>query len=240
MAELSRKQQEIKDRGSELLRIARRLLEERGVNGLTMETLAESTDYSKGTIYQHFSCKEDVLAALCLESESLRYELLSRAALFRGRSRERLVALGIAHDLVYRLRPEAWFLEETLSGAVKEKLSPERLAKMNNANERSYGVVLSVIRDGIASGDLTPPSGLGPEQVFLGLVSTAQGLFLTSRANWWDRSWAPDFLDLHQKVVSAVCDGFNWRPFGAEWDYPETVRRVWAEVFPKELALLGR
>jgi AcrR family transcriptional regulator len=239
MVQLSKKKQEIQDRESELLNIAQGLLIEKGFNGLTMETLADKTEYSKGTIYQHFSSKEDVFASLCIKLEDVRFDLVRRASLFRGRSRERVIALGLAHDLVYRLHPSFWRLEQMVSlSSIREKLSAERRDRMDSTNERTFGVVLGVIRDGIAAGDLTPPSDLSPEQVFLGLVSSVRGLFSTWSADWWDRSWVPDFWDTHQKLVSAVCDGLCWRPYGNEWDYPATVKRIWDEVFPEEYAKL--
>ena len=51
-----------------MLETARRLLLEIGYNGLTMERIAEAAEYSKGTIYNHFPCKEEIIAELAARS----------------------------------------------------------------------------------------------------------------------------------------------------------------------------
>jgi len=52
---LSRKQREIATREQLILDTAQNILHEQGYSHLTMERIAEATEYSKGTIYYHFS-----------------------------------------------------------------------------------------------------------------------------------------------------------------------------------------
>ena len=47
-----------------ILTVTRKLLLEQGPEGLSMQAIAKQTEYSKGTIYQHYRCKEDVIAKL--------------------------------------------------------------------------------------------------------------------------------------------------------------------------------
>ncbi len=63
MTPLSRKQREIRDRELLILDNAAELLYQEGYAGLSMERIAEAIEYSKGTVYQHFKCKEEVLCA---------------------------------------------------------------------------------------------------------------------------------------------------------------------------------
>jgi AcrR family transcriptional regulator len=63
----SRKQQEIKVRDQLILSAASLLFAEQGYHGTTMQNIADAVDYSKGTIYQHYTCKEEVLAKLFLQ-----------------------------------------------------------------------------------------------------------------------------------------------------------------------------
>src|SRR5271165_2360473 len=99
MGTLTRKQREVRQRETALLGIARKMLIEQGYAGLSMDQLAESTEYSKGTIYQHFSTKEDLVTALAIESMERRVELFLRAEQFVGRSRERMLAIGVADEI---------------------------------------------------------------------------------------------------------------------------------------------
>ena len=68
MGTLTRKQREIAEREQLILGIAAEMLVERGYLGLTMDRIAAATEYSKGTIYQHFPNKEEIVAALATES----------------------------------------------------------------------------------------------------------------------------------------------------------------------------
>ena len=105
MGTLTRKQREVRQREKALLGIARKMLIEQGYAGLNMDRLAEATEYSKGTIYQHFSSKEDLITALAVESSEQRLALMAKARTFRGRPRERVLALGLADELFVRLHP---------------------------------------------------------------------------------------------------------------------------------------
>ena len=74
MATSTRKARELEAREALILDTAQRLVEERGYLGMNMDLVAEATEYSKGTIYQHFSCKEELLSALIERTAALRSE----------------------------------------------------------------------------------------------------------------------------------------------------------------------
>ena len=240
MPRSARKQQEIARREEELLGIARRLLLKRGVAGLTMERIAAATAYSKGTVYQHFGSKEDVLAALARQSSLRRIALFERAALFKGRSRERMIAIGKANEVVYRLHPDYFISEIVINGRhVRERLPAARQAELQSLQDRSFAVLLGVIRDAFASGDLQPATvWLTPEKVLLGLWGISHGLYGLWNTDLPIHEWADDLFVTHHRLTNLLCDGCGWRPFSHEWDYDATVRRVWTEVFPEESAQL--
>lgn len=62
-----RKTQAWLQRDQLILDTALALLDEEGLAGISMQVIAERTDYSKGTIYQHYQCKEDVIAKLVIQ-----------------------------------------------------------------------------------------------------------------------------------------------------------------------------
>ncbi len=57
---VSKKHQEVLEREKQILSVARKLLDELGYLGLTMDRIAEQVGWSKPTVYQHFSSKEEV------------------------------------------------------------------------------------------------------------------------------------------------------------------------------------
>ena len=76
---LTRKQAEILAREQRILRLARPMVSDCGLAGISMDAIAKEMDYAKGTIYNHFSCKEEILLALAIEANSKRLELFQAA-----------------------------------------------------------------------------------------------------------------------------------------------------------------
>jgi AcrR family transcriptional regulator len=68
MATSARRQREGQQREALILDVTRQMLLEGGYLGLNMGRIAEVAEYSQGTIYQHFLCKEEVLSAICTQS----------------------------------------------------------------------------------------------------------------------------------------------------------------------------
>ena len=75
METLSPKKREILERENRILEVARPIVVREGYNGINMDRIAELVNYSKGTIYNHFSCKEEIIIALAIQSATKRTEL---------------------------------------------------------------------------------------------------------------------------------------------------------------------
>ena len=123
----TRRQREMFARERLILDSARRLLAEGGYHGLSMDRIAEAIEYSKGTVYQHFGSKEDLIAALCTDTAQARADMFRRAAAYPGSTRERVVAVGLADGLFVRRHPDHLAVESILDiGSVSEKITAER------------------------------------------------------------------------------------------------------------------
>ena len=124
MHHLTPKQQAIQDRSVQVLEIARKLFQQHGYLGLNMDRIACELGVAKGTIYQHFKNKEDVILALAIETLEKRIAMFERAAVFRGRPRERMAAIGCAAELFVQQFPDHFELEKVLGcGSIIEKTS---------------------------------------------------------------------------------------------------------------------
>ena len=176
MGTLSRKQREIQQREARILEVARQMLAEGGYLGLNMDRIAAKMEYAKGTIYQHFRNKEEIIIALANETLARRTEMFARAAAFTGRSRERMVAMGVAYQLYVRLHPDHSDLEQIVGApSIWEKTSPEAREKMQACKGRCIGIIDGVIRDAIAQGDLELPEPVTPDDLRFGLWALARG-----------------------------------------------------------------
>lgn len=227
-----RKQRELEARAELILDVARDLLVERGYVGLSMDRIAAGTEYSKGTIYQHFSCKEEVIVALALQTAERRCALFSRAATLPGRPRERMIALGIAAELFAEAHPNHFRSEQTVLVTVREKVSPEQQSQLRTWETRCMEIAAGVIRDGIASGDLTLPQDRSAEELAFGLWTMSYGVFsfLACHQGPSPHIGLPDPLEATRKNQQLLLDAYGWRPLAGEWDYDATRQRALAHL----------
>jgi AcrR family transcriptional regulator len=242
MGTLTRKQREVHERELMLLDVARKMLVDNGYAGLNMDRLAEATEYSKGTIYQHFSTKEDLVTALALQTLERRTLLFARAATFVGRPRERFLAIGVADELFGRLHPHYYRSEMIIKMAdLEERASAERLETLRRLECRCLADVTAIVEDAVAQGDLTLAPGAKPAEIVYGVFTLAIGTQTTLQIfrDVLDDLSIDDPLASSRNNMQALLDGLGWRPLRAEWDYDSTLTRISREVFPNEWQRAG-
>lgn len=233
---LTRKQRELQQREAQILMTARQLLIEHGYLGLTMDKIAEAMEYSKGTIYQHFSCKEEVVAHLCLSNMNSLCNLFERANAFNGRSRERLSGIMVAYALHSFACPGDFAnIQLIKTSSLREKISEESREKMASTELYIQKLVAQPVYDAIAKGELQL-NRVTPEELVFGLWSMCYGGLLVLLA-------APKFsFDApHKKlryVLEIFLDGLNWRDLSTDFDYTQSYKRICDEVLADEIASL--
>ena len=242
MGTATRKQREVQQREQMLLDIGRRMLIEQGFAGLSMDRLAEATEYSKGTIYQHFSTKEDLVAALAAQSVERRLALFDRASRFVGRPRERMVAIGVADELFSRLQPQ-YFRSELIikMASLQDRASADRLAVWNQLDSCCFGMVQGLIAEAITAGDLTLSPGRSEGDIMFGLFAVVLGahtVMLNHPSLVAEWGIGPPFQALG-RTIDAMLDGLGMLPLSSAWDYQATRLRVLNEVFADESQTAG-
>ena len=241
MNTLTRKQREIQQRKQLMLDIAEQLIAEDGHQALSMDRIADLSEYSKGTVYQHFPCKEEVLIAICQRSMGTLIELFERANRFDGRPRERIVAICLAHSLYAALNPMQFScIQIVKTASVKEKISEQSRAAHLDSERRIIGVVVRAIQDGLSSGDLVLPPECSPMDVVFGLWSSSYGgLLLQTYDIDFDEIGLPDPNASMRKIFQFMLDGMGWKPQSVNHDYVAVIERIKAEVFADECAQLA-
>ncbi len=238
----TRKQLELAQREELLLDVAQKLLVQGGYVGLTMDRVAGASAYSKGTIYQHFRNKEDLIAGLLARFGRVRVEYFSRAATWSGTSRERMSAVGAAAEVYMTLHPEHDQLEKILkSASIREKASEDRREALSSCEMHCFGVATGIAREAVAAGDLQLIEGDTIEQIVLGLWSLYTGAYLIRDLGVFDHA-PPELRDPTKPLLrnsQRFLDGLGWRPFSSEHDYMESRMRVLTELFPSEAAEAG-
>ena len=238
---LTRKQREIREREDRILDLARDKLAAGGYLGLNMDAIAAELEYSKGTIYNHFSCKEEIILALAVQTTEKRTEMFQRAASYKGLPRERLAAIGVAAELFVRLYPNHFHVEQLIrSYSIWEKTSEKRRQVMRSCEMRCMGVVSGIIRDGIAQGHLELPETITPEDVVFGLWSQTFGAFsIIVTSDWLDELGISQPFQTVWQSLNMVMDGYGFTPLSKEHDYFGLVEILQREIFPDECRQAG-
>ncbi|WP_199608892.1 TetR/AcrR family transcriptional regulator [Flocculibacter collagenilyticus] len=238
----SKRQQTIADREQELLKIAEAVMEREGFAGLTMDKLVAACDYSKGTVYNHFNSKEDLLCALCIKGLKLSLQLCKKTLAFEGSSRERSLAVHYAYRLHSITHPTLFFCILTAkTPAVREKASEHHLKQQELLEKEMAQFCEGSFKEAVEKKELNISMGMGFNSYNFANWAMSFGsnaLLMVANETETLRTLDHDMAILHN--LSLLMDGMGWRPLSSEWDYLNTWQRIKDEVFAEEVAALSR
>lgn len=215
-------------REQELLQLAQQLIAEEGFAGLTMDRMTARSKVSKGTLYNHFSCKEDLITALSVHSLQQRYQHLCKASQFAGSSRERVLALHYAYAMFAASDATSFLCMLTAtSPAIVEKSSATRIAQKQQLELGIASLCSELISAGIAQQQLTLQQGQSVEQITFVNWSLAFGL--NALLHNGNISGPLSSLQAEQAIlnnVNVLLDGLHWQPLSAQYDYQQSWQRI--------------
>ncbi len=229
----TRKQRELAEREKLILDTAQTMIHEHGYNHLTMERIAETVEYSKGTIYNHFASKEDLVCSLCCRSITNLIEIFERARQFKGSTRERYSAIGIGFSLYHQLHPmDSQNIQTLKNNAVREKVSKEKLAEMESLEQKITKIAQSIVQDAIDCGDLDKTHQDHISTIVFGCWSMHYGALLLDQSD----------IPLHDLGFSSVVkmlwhnaniylDGYQWQPLSTTTDADELFKKISSALF---------
>lgn len=233
--------QALEAREEEIMLTALSIMAEGGVAGLTIDKLVAKLPYSKGTVYNHFTCKEDLLTGLCNRSVRNVAELFCRAVSFEGKSRERMLAIGYAYMLHSLLNPTEFMLViSAKTPAVREKSTEKRQEEHLALESKLLGSILQIITAGVSSGELKLQAHLSPPQVAFSLWSMSFGTIALLHETL-DRCSVRTEMNLERELINhsnLLLDGLNWKPFTQEHDWAATIHKYKTQLFPNEVKQL--
>jgi len=175
MSNLTRKQREIAERHNHFLSIARELLRDEGFHQLSMDKVAELAEYSKGTVYQHFNCKEEMVGQLCINALQRLDALSQRALRYPGSHRERLIAFFVANDLFQQMEQDTvCTMISYHHDQIITKVSPSTRERHAELMNRIFESVKSIVADAMRDGDL-PITDTSAEDIVFGFWSLNHG-----------------------------------------------------------------
>lgn len=229
----TRKQRELLEREELILDTAQTILHQHSYNYLTMDRVAETVEYSKGTIYNHFSSKEDLLCSLCCRCISNLIDIFDRAYNFNGSTRERYSAISIGYSLYYQLHPmDSQNIQTVRNHAVREKISREKLVEMETLEQNAKKIAQSIVQDAINCGDLDKRHQNHISTIVFGFWSMHYGALQLDQSDipLHELGFSPVVKMLWHNT-SILLDGYQWQPLSTASDSEKLFEKISSALF---------
>jgi AcrR family transcriptional regulator len=199
-------------RERDLVKVTRRLFDERGMQDAPVEEIARAAGIARGLIYRHYSSKEELFVAAVTDYLAELAELLEAAIASESEPAKQLERLTEAYAR-YCLRYPA-FLDSCISlmhrpaRELAEIVSESIWLRLGQGMARCLGASAAVVRDGAEAGVFAVED---PDYVANVLWTQGLGLMHLARIGVGVRSVAPGLPGLFtvepQRVVRTCIDG---------------------------------
>lgn len=239
--QMTRKQRELFEREQLILDTALEILRQEGLHNLTMDRVAAEIEYSKGTVYNHFCSKEEIISGISCRSMHKLIDMFKRASNYQGSHRERIAAIGVAHSLYAQLHPaELQNLQLIKSTAIREKIAVEKQQQLLQLEQTITNIVLDIINQAIKDGDIPEDQPHLPDGILFGLWSMSYGSNLLNISGIpFDRLGMKQPLDMMWINSHRLLDSYQWQPVSETFDIYELRTKICAELFTEEMNKLN-
>lgn len=92
-----RKEREKEQRRNDIINAAEKVFFEKGINGATMDEVADKAELSKGTLYLYFSNKDDLYYAICMRGLSILNDFIVNSVSGTNTVFENILEIGRAY-----------------------------------------------------------------------------------------------------------------------------------------------
>ena len=236
MTTLTRKQREMLEREELILSVAQTMLDEHGYNYLTMDRVAESVEYSKGTIYNHFASKEDLVCSLCCRCIGNLIDVFERAYQYTGTTRERYSAIGIGYSLYHQMHPlDTQNIQTVKNNAVREKVSEYKLAEMESLEQKITKITSSIVQEAIDCGDLASEQQDNIKTIVFGCWSMHYGALMLDQSDipLHELGFNP-VVNMLWKNANSYLDGYQWQPLSTTIDTDKLFEKISTALFTEK------
>jgi AcrR family transcriptional regulator len=174
MGVAERKERELKRREQDILLAALNLFDREGWQGVTIERIAQEAEVGKGTVYLHFSSKEDIcgrLAADFAEKMLHRLRAIDGAGGVLPRMREAIRVFFAAHRREHRYQRVVDYCEHPDFRQRMGEANRERLEKLDTEiTELIHGILAQGIAEGVFADRPLPVLVYGAHSTVVGAL----------------------------------------------------------------------
>ncbi len=201
MGTTERKEREREHRRRVILRAARKIFFNKGLQAASMDEVAELAELSKGTLYLYFKSKEDLYVSLLEEGMNILRRMFEEVASKPLPADEALKQIGLAYYDFFKRHPDYFqILKFTDARSLHSKVSREVLACTEQCSMGCLQVVASVYQRGVTEGIYR--SDLAPLEVAIMLWGTSNGM-IGLIANQQDDFISDEAIDLEKIMYTS-------------------------------------
>jgi hypothetical protein len=160
-------------------------------------------------------------------------EMFRQAAQFQAGSRFRMLSVGEAAERFVRRWPEHFRFEQILRlESVWEKTSEKRRSIVRSCEMNCMGIVAGIVRDALATNDLSLPANITPEDLVFGLWSLTSGAYsIVLTSDSLESLGMSEPYETVREHTAVFLDGYRWLPLSVDYDRNQILKRVGKEVF---------
>ena len=158
MKKLSRREKEKQAHKQDIIAAAEKLFYTYGLDGVSMDRIAREAEFTKRTVYQYFSSKEDLYFAVALKGFKTLFGYCREAIAGGKNGFEKIQLAFMAYFGFYKDFPESFRLMNRI-GQAKKKRSPayQEFLEFDDAMFKELAAVLKQgKRDGSIRSDINP------------------------------------------------------------------------------------
>ncbi|MBO6522715.1 MAG: TetR/AcrR family transcriptional regulator [Balneolaceae bacterium] len=171
-----RKERERELKRSMMLEAAEALIREKGLEHLNMDEVAERAEVSKGSLYQYFNNKTDLVLGICHKASIMMNTMTAKVLTEDKTGLEMVYQIGINYLKFAGEHPEFYramrFLENYKD--TDQAKNSEYLSMCGQNRQESFRVMVRAIQIGMQDGSIN--SSYNPEELALLLWSTSHGV----------------------------------------------------------------
>lgn len=176
MGVAERKERERELKRSIMLKAAEALIREKGLEHLNMDEVAVRAEVSKGSLYQYFNNKTDLVLGICHKASIMMNTMTAKVLTEDKTGLEMVYQIGINYLKFAGEHPEFYramrFLENYKD--TDQAKNSDYLSMCGQNRQESFRVMVRAIQIGMQDGSINP--SYNPEELALLLWSTSHGV----------------------------------------------------------------
>ena len=205
-----------------ILKAALDYIRENDIASLTMDKVVARVPFSKGTVYNHFCSKEDIVTGMCNSCVNSLHALFKAATDFEGNVREKMIAICIAYMMSAKADSTRFMLVITAkTSALSQKASEARMNEHIKLEQQLMHLFCSLIQKAIADQDLVIPAHMSSPQVAFAIWSMSFGTIALLQ-DGLEHCDLRRLMEVERELVThcnLVMDGLGWLPLSQDFDW---------------------